>query len=282
VCNLFLYLVFSNSRPGPPDNPNLLRSSLLGRLVLHYQKLQLEPENTTLSWLYTPHSSSPCHASGYRVNIYTPGEIFGRESQNTLVAHQNFPTPENNITISSHFFKDHENSTNFFRVSALRNNSMNEVCAETAYFNNFTGKLFTHFFFTIALLPSTSNTDSNINVNERSLEFAIPEDFLNDFEDTQLIWSKDSNTQCVCPIVERHMSRCACNVENTDRNFITISDNMITISNITRDIDEGELRLYFVSSVSSGCNNACNLRSIKSIYRLITTPGKYFRRLDLV
>jgi hypothetical protein len=70
------------------------------------------------------------------------------------------------------------------------------------------------------------------------------------------------------------MARCACNVENTDRNFITISDNMITISNITRDIDEGELRLYFVSSVSSGCNNACNLRSIKGIYRLITTPGK--------
>jgi hypothetical protein len=147
---LFLYLVFSNSGPGPPDDPNLLRSSLLGRLVLHYQKLQLEPENTTLSWLYTPHPSSPCYASGYRVDIYTPGEVFSSNSLFGLVAHRNFSTTKNNITISSHFFKDHENSTNFFRVSALQNNSMDEICAEAAYFNNFTGKLFTSKIHTFA------------------------------------------------------------------------------------------------------------------------------------
>ena len=139
------YLDVSSNATTPLDDPNLLRSSLLRRLVLHYQKLQLGLESTTLSWLYTPHSSSPCNASGYRVNIYTQEEISNAESQIDPVAHRHFNAIENNITIPSHFFKDHANSTNFFRVSALQNSSSATIkCADAAYFNNFTGKFYTY------------------------------------------------------------------------------------------------------------------------------------------
>ena len=67
------------------------------------------------------------------------------------------------------------------------------------------------------------------------------------------------------------MRLCACNAENMNRNFITISNNTVTVFNLTQDMDERELRLYFVLSVSRGCNLACNLRSINSIFII---PGK--------
>ena len=122
----------------PPDDPNLLRSSLLGRLVLHYQKLQLGLESTTLSWLYTPHSSSPCNISGYRVNIYTQEEISVADTQRNLMpTATNFVTTEQNITVASHSLAD------YFRVSAVHSSS--SICADAAFFNNFTGKFHTLF-----------------------------------------------------------------------------------------------------------------------------------------
>ena len=121
----------------PPDDPNLLRSSLLGRLVLHYQKLQLGLESTTLSWLYTPHSSSPCNISGYRVNIYTQEEISVADTQRNLMPATDFETPEQNITVASHSLAD------YFRVSAVHSSS--STCTHAAFFNNFTGKFHTLF-----------------------------------------------------------------------------------------------------------------------------------------
>ena len=130
---------------GPPDDPNLLQSSLLGRLVLHYQKLQLGLEETTLSWLYTARSSSSCNAFSFRVNVYTREEIFEAESQNSLREIQFHETTARGITIPSHFFKNQANIAHFFRVSALQNGSASSIaCADAAYFNNFTGKFHIH------------------------------------------------------------------------------------------------------------------------------------------
>ena len=122
-----------------------------------------------------------------------------------------------------------------------------------------------HFQYTV-------NT-RDLHMNQRSSSFIIPEDIRKNIKSIQLIWSKDSNTQCVCPPVEELMPRCACNAENMNRNFITISNNTVIVSNITLDVDEKKLSLFFVFSTSSGCNYDCNLRSIQRVYRLFTIPG---------
>ena len=96
-----------------------------------------------------------------------------------------------------------------------------------------------------------------------SASFVIPEHLRNN-RSVQLIWPKDSNTQCVCPPVQQLISQCACNIDNLEGNIVTISDNRLSISNLTLDTDE-EMTMYFVSSVSSGCRGTCNLRSIVGV-----------------
>jgi hypothetical protein len=102
--------------------------------------------------------------------------------------------------------------------------------------------------------------------------FEIPQN-LRSNQSIQLVWSKNDTTQCVCPPVERFISLCACNIENSRSNLITISNNDITISNLTQVMGEGEVILHFVSSVSSGCMNTCNLRFIIGVYKIIITQG---------
>jgi hypothetical protein len=104
-----------------------------------------------------------------------------------------------------------------------------------------------------------------------SARFEIPENLRYD-KLLQLIWSKNDSTQCVCPPVERFISQCACNAYYPD-NIISISDNHLTISNLTQEMGEGEVSLFFISSVSSGCLGTCNLRSMAAVYRIFVTQG---------
>jgi hypothetical protein len=105
-----------------------------------------------------------------------------------------------------------------------------------------------------------------------SVMFEIPE-YLRYDKSLQLIWSKNDSTQCVCPPVERFISQCACNAYYPS-NLISISDNHLSIFNLTQEMGEGEVSLFFVSSVSSGCLGTCNLRSIAAVYRIVVTQGR--------
>ena len=123
----------------------------------------------------------------------------------------------------------------------------------------------------ITIIGNTWEIEVNRSSNS-TISFDIPERLRNNHS-IELIWSKDANTQCVCPPVEQFMARCACNIENPDSNMINISNHTVTISNLnyrTDEMGEGEVMLYFVHSDSSGCNNHCNLRSIEEEFRIFT------------
>ena len=95
--------------------------------------------------------------------------------------------------------------------------------------------------------------------------FEIPEHLHNN-PSLQLIWSKDNDTQCVCPPVEEIMPTCACNMQSDD-NVVTISNNYtISISNLTST--EDSLMMVLVIT-TYGCQGRCNLRSIVGAYRVI-------------
>jgi len=108
-----------------------------------------------------------------------------------------------------------------------------------------------------------------IDVRGSSVTFDLPEDLHNNGS-LQLIWSKDSDTQCVCPPVAQFMAKCACNIDNMNtNNTITISDNhTVTVTNFTGK----KVSLYFVS-VSTGCGGICNQRSTEQIF--ILRQGSY-------
>ena len=105
-------------------------------------------------------------------------------------------------------------------------------------------------------------------MNGSSASFPIPE-MLRNTRSVQLIWSKD--TQCICPPIKRFMSVCACNIDSTN-NMVNISseNSELVISNLSED----NVTLYFVTSVSSGCNGNCNLQSIEAVYNIIRIEGK--------
>lgn len=111
--------------------------------------------------------------------------------------------------------------------------------------------------------------NEDIYVNDSSASFPLPE-MLRNNRSLQLIWSKDTPSQCICPPIERFMSACACNI-NSANNLVNISSerNELVISNLS----EANVTLYFVSSVSSGCNGFCNLRSIVGVYNIIRMKG---------
>lgn len=123
-------------------------------------------------------------------------------------------------------------------------------------------------------MHNNTGTNETIHVSGTSASFDLP-DRLHSDTSVQLILSKDENTQCVCPPVERVISQCACNIENPN-NIVTISNHSITVSNLTQDAGEGEVILHLVSSVSSGCINTCNLRSIVGVYRIVVTQGIWY------
>ena len=110
-----------------------------------------------------------------------------------------------------------------------------------------------------------------IYTSEDSASFEVPMYLQND-KSLQLIWSKDANTQCVCPPVELLISQCACN-SHYSNNIVNISRNQLVITNITEEMGEGEVSLYFIFSISSGCRDSCNLRSIAAIYKIVVTQG---------
>lgn len=131
-------------------------------------------------------------------------------------------------------------------------------------------------FFFVKINDNYAGTPTIIHVSGDSARFDIPEDLRNR-RSIQLVWSKDDGTQCVCPPVEQFMSLCACNIENPNSNMVVVTSYSITIFNLTQMMGEGEVTLYFVHSVSSGCLNTCNLRSISGIYKIIITQGMVVR-----
>ena len=123
-----------------------------------------------------------------------------------------------------------------------------------------------------ALSYFTTENTVNIHVAENLATFKLPENLHNN-RSLQLIWSKDDNTQCVCPPVAQFMAICACNIDNTNNAITIFNNSTITISNLVQERGEGEVTLYCVSSVSSGCHDTCNLRSVAGMYRIIITQG---------
>ena len=111
-----------------------------------------------------------------------------------------------------------------------------------------------------------------MGVDNTSASFEIPDVLRND-RSLQLIWSKQDSTQCVCPPVEELLSQCACNIGIPNINNISISGHTLVISNLAAEMGKGEVSLYFISSVSSGCNSNCNLRRTKGVYRFIFLSG---------
>ena len=96
--------------------------------------------------------------------------------------------------------------------------------------------------------------------------FEIPE-LLHNNPSLQLIWSKDNDTQCVCPPVEEIMPTCACNMQSDD-NVVTISNSNVTISNLTSMDGVHSVTIFLVISTSTGCQGRCNLRSIEGAYKV--------------
>ena len=100
-----------------------------------------------------------------------------------------------------------------------------------------------------------------IYADGNSSSFTIPSEFID--SPIQLIWSTDGVTQCVCPLVEELIPRCACNRNST----LSLSSNTITIS---RSEDVHSLVIYLANT------SCCNVRSIIGIYRVIFDQGSYW------
>lgn len=230
-------------------NEQLLKPSLQGRPVLLYQQLQVGPNITTLGWLYSPDPTSSCNEPKYRVDVFSHSEIKNANSQRDLGKLEDIEANAKNKTICSHLLMDQANNTNYLRISAVQVDNSND-CAESAHFYGL----------------HDNDEDENIwPVSGTSASFEIPDNLRNDAS-VQLIWSKDDNTQCICPPVEQLISQCACNIANPT-NMVTISNNYIAITNLARQMED--VALYFVSTVSSACNGICRLRSVVKVFRII-------------
>ena len=106
---------------GPTDSTNLLLPSLRG-LVIYYMDFKMEPNTTTIRWLYSP-GSSPCVASSFQVGIYTQSEINSTFSMD-LVPIDTFETTEQNITFTYSI-------SGYIGISAIQTD--NSYCATSTY-----------------------------------------------------------------------------------------------------------------------------------------------------
>lgn len=108
---------------------SLLSPSTTGRLLLHYQQLQIGPVNTSLGWQYSNNSNSACVPAKYRIDIYRDVDITIAENEISLSSIVQFEITEETITLPSQILND---STHYFRISALF--SSNSYCTRSVYF----------------------------------------------------------------------------------------------------------------------------------------------------
>ena len=234
------------------NNKDLLKPSLLGRPVLHYRQIRVGRNTTAIQWFYDPGTFSSCNAPIYRIDIFTQSEIDSAYSQRDLKEMKDYEASTKSKTICSHILMGEADIMNYLRISAVR--ADNSSCAKSDYF----------YGINIGAITTT-----DIFATGTSANFEIPENLRSDLS-IQLVWSKDNDTQCVCPPVEQFMSQCACNIDDPNSNIITISNDNITISNLTNQMGyEGRITLYFVSSLSSACNGNCHLQSVAKVYHII-------------
>ena len=227
------------------DDVSLLEPSWQGRPVLHYQMLKEQKNTTALYWFYAPDSTSSC--TKYRIDIFTLND------ETYLEKLEVYEALDKNKTIESHSLTDEDDNTmKYVQISAIRDD--NSTCTNSAYLYG---------------INVSSHITSEVHANGTSASFEIPENLRGD-RSIQLVWSKDNDTQCVCPPVEQFMSQCACNIDDPNNNIITISNGNITISNLTNPMGHGgRTTLYFVSSLSSACDGNCHLQSVAHVYDII-------------
>ena len=229
------------------DDVSLLEPSWQGRPVLHYQMLKEEKNTMTFQWFYTQDSTSSCGVPKYRIQVFALGDADSLEKLEVYEAR------DKSKTIESHSLTNEaDNTMKYVQISAIRDD--NSTCANSAYLYG---------------INVSSHITSEVHANGTSASFEIPENLRGD-PSIQLVWSKDNDTQCVCPPVEQFMSQCACNIDDHNSNIITISNGNITISNLTNPMGfEGRTTLYFVSSLSSACDGNCHLQSVAQVYDII-------------
>ena len=121
--NLMCVLCTDRDVAGPDENVELLRSSTKGRVVLHYRDLQVGPDITTVSWLYSPNSLRPCTASGFGIDLY-PDTIINTESlENQQPVLNYFEASKRMQSLRSQFL-----DANYCQISALQG------CGRSPYF----------------------------------------------------------------------------------------------------------------------------------------------------
>ena len=229
---------------GESNSVPVLEPSWSGRLILHYQDLELESEDITLKWLYYPDPNVPCVEVKYRVELYRYTDIMNADAESDLEPFNHFESLKTNMTLPSQLLM---NEQIYFRISALNIN--NSYCARMEHFTTL----------------SLNGSYEMVYQAEASVSFQIPI-HLQEMNSLQLIWSKNMDSQCVCPLIEE-IASCACNREFNTSNFVTISDGYLTVSNLTDNFG----LLHFVTSGLSGCHNRCDIRSITTIYQIL--PG---------
>ena len=109
---------------GPDNSVDLLQSSTHGRVVLHYKELQVEPDFTTISWLYSPNSLRPCVSSEYGIDLYLDTDINTVSLADQEPAHS-FQASNKIYMLNSQLLND-----SYLRISTLQN------CGSSPYFYN--------------------------------------------------------------------------------------------------------------------------------------------------
>ena len=121
---------------GPTDDPEILKPSIQGQLAIHYQKLEVGPRNLTFGWLYSPHPTTPCAVSSYRVDVYTEEDINRANlDEGLLESIQSFETTSRELTISSQYLLGAGGSAHFFHLTAEEQGA-NSVCAMSEYYHS--------------------------------------------------------------------------------------------------------------------------------------------------
>jgi hypothetical protein len=88
--------------------------------------LEFGTETTTLSWLYSPDTTSLCAASTYQVDVYSQDEV-STASQRDIRAFFGIQTTQRTIDVNSSLVRS---PGSYFQVSASNN------CATTAYLHD--------------------------------------------------------------------------------------------------------------------------------------------------